>query len=85
MSVLQTASSAISPFFSSLASADESSSSTNSGPKPTLVNEACIEFLITEMVDLMFHTTADSENDREAVFYKLEMLGYQVGQGLVER
>ncbi|CAG8623823.1 4012_t:CDS:2 [Acaulospora morrowiae] len=38
-----------------------------------------------EMADLMFRTTADSENDKEAVFYKLEMLGYQVGQSLVER
>ncbi|CAG8555329.1 2893_t:CDS:2 [Paraglomus brasilianum] len=85
MSVLQTASSAISPFFSSLASAEESPPNNQSGPRPTLVNEACIEFLITEMVDLMFRTTADSENDREAVFYKLELLGYHVGQSLVER
>ncbi|RIB16735.1 NO signaling/Golgi transport ligand-binding domain-containing protein [Gigaspora rosea] len=38
-----------------------------------------------EMVDLMYRTTADSKNDKESVFYKLEVLGYQVGQSLVER
>ncbi|KAH0538727.1 hypothetical protein FGG08_004679 [Glutinoglossum americanum] len=27
----------------------------------------------------------DDEEEREAVFYRLEMLGYRVGQGLVER
>ncbi|GET02472.1 endoplasmic oxidoreductin [Rhizophagus clarus] len=43
------------------------------------------EFLMMEMVDLMYRTTVDSENDKEAVYYKLEMLGYQVGQSLVER
>ena len=95
MSVLQTASSAITPFFTSLASGDDTggmSSSTIIGGssgginfKPTHVNESCLEFLIMEMVDLMYRTTADSENDKEAVYYKLEMLGYQVGQSLVER
>lgn len=91
MSVLQSASSAITPFFSSLASGDDgsttnsTSTSTNEEQKQLFVNEACLEFLIMEMVDLMFRTTTDSENDKEAVFYKLEMLGYQVGQSLVER
>ena len=27
----------------------------------------------------------DEDEEREAVFYRLEMLGYRVGQGLVER
>lgn len=27
----------------------------------------------------------DEEEERDAVFYRLEMLGYRVGQGLVER
>ncbi len=27
----------------------------------------------------------DDEEERDAVFYRLEMLGYRVGQGLVER
>ena len=27
----------------------------------------------------------DEEEEREAVFYRLEMLGYRVGQGLAER
>jgi len=90
MSVLQSASSAITPFFSSLASGDDgsttnSTTSSNEEQKQLFVNEACLEFLIMEMVDLMFRTTTDSENDKEAVFYKLEMLGYQVGQSLVER
>ncbi|CAG8507810.1 10573_t:CDS:2 [Cetraspora pellucida] len=89
MSVLQSASSAITPFFTSLASGDDSSTSTTfttgGSTKPILVNESCLEFLMMEMVDLMYRTTADSENDKESVFYKLEVLGYQVGQSLVER
>ena len=94
MSVLQTASSAITPFFTSLASGEDTTgvpgsiiggSGGNMGVKPTHVNESCLEFLIMEMVDLMYRTTVDSENDKEAVYYKLEMLGYQVGQSLVER
>ena len=97
MSVLQTASSAITPFFTSLASGDDTTTGTassilgggvgniNVNFKPTYVNESCLEFLIMEMVDLMYRTTVDSENDKEAVYYKLEMLGYQVGRSLVER
>ena len=102
MSVLQTASSAITPFFTSLSSGDDTTGGTvtnlsgssiigGSGGnmsinfKPTHVNESCLEFLIMEMVDLMYRTTVDSENDKEAVYYKLEVLGYQVGQSLVER
>lgn len=27
----------------------------------------------------------DEDEERDAVFYRLEMLGYRVGQGLVER
>ena len=27
----------------------------------------------------------DEEEERDAVFFRLEMLGYRVGQGLVER
>lgn len=27
----------------------------------------------------------DEEEERDAVFYRLEMLGYRVGQGMVER
>ncbi|CAG8532241.1 12113_t:CDS:2 [Funneliformis caledonium] len=106
MSVLQTASSAITPFFTSLASGDDTMSGGGTAPnssgsttsilggfsgigninvKPSQVNESCLEFLFMEMVDLMFRTTADSENDKEAVYYKLEVLGYQVGQSLVEK
>ncbi|CAI2172292.1 9805_t:CDS:2 [Funneliformis geosporum] len=106
MSVLQTASSAITPFFTSLASGDDNMSGGGTAPnssgsttsilggfsgigninlRPSQVNESCLEFFIMEMVDLMFRTTADSENDKEAVYYKLEVLGYQVGQSLVEK
>ncbi len=31
------------------------------------------------------HGRLDEEEEREAVFYRLESLGYRVGQGLVER
>ena len=30
-------------------------------------------------------TKMDEEEERDAVFFRLEMLGYRVGQGLVER
>ncbi|RUO96120.1 transport protein particle component-domain-containing protein [Jimgerdemannia flammicorona] len=64
-------------------SVDDSSSALLASQR--FVSEACLEFLIMETVDTMFRTTLDAETDREAVFYKLEMLGYRVGQSLVER
>jgi len=72
--------SAIVPFFTSSAETDSASS-----PSSSIVNESCLQFLIMEMVDMMFRSTADSETDKEAVYYKLELLGYHVGQSLVER
>ncbi|RUS20943.1 hypothetical protein BC937DRAFT_93987 [Endogone sp. FLAS-F59071] len=63
--------------------ADDSSSSSSASQR--YVNESCLEFLVMETVDTMFRTTLDAESDREAVFSKLEMLGYRVGQSLVER
>jgi len=62
-----------------------------------LINETCFEFLSIEMVDYVMRTTpsgppgaaanpdAGSNAGSEAVFYKLERLGFRVGQRLVER
>jgi hypothetical protein len=50
-----------------------------------LVNESCLDFLMMELVDAMCRTAIDEDTDREVIFYKLEMLGYRVGQSLVER
>lgn len=49
------------------------------------VNESCLDFLMMELVDAMCRTALDEDTDREVIFYKLEMLGYRVGQSLVER
>ncbi|KAG0186878.1 Trafficking protein particle complex subunit 6B [Apophysomyces sp. BC1034] len=54
--------------------------------QPRLVSESCVDFLLIEMVDSICRTaTTEAEADSEAVFYKLETLGYAVGQRLVER
>lgn len=65
-----------------------------SDPHATFLNSSCLDFLLIELVP-MAHRMADElsipsekmdeEERREAVFYRLEVLGYRVGQGLVER
>ncbi|KAM3588777.1 hypothetical protein VKS41_001215 [Umbelopsis sp. WA50703] len=56
-----------------------------SGNTGKLVNESCLDFLMMELVDAMCRSALDEDIDREVVFYKLEMLGYRVGQSLVEK
>ncbi|KAJ3014707.1 Trafficking protein particle complex subunit 33 [Thoreauomyces humboldtii] len=53
-----------------------------------LLAESSLDFLIVEMVDLMHRSPSDTdttETDKEAAYFKLETLGYQVGMALVER
>ncbi|ORX83856.1 transport protein particle component [Basidiobolus meristosporus CBS 931.73] len=57
----------------------------DTGRQKKQVNSSALDLLIIEMVDLMFRTTTNSETDKESVYYKLEQLGYRVGQALVER
>ncbi|KAJ3049008.1 Trafficking protein particle complex subunit 33 [Rhizophlyctis rosea] len=49
------------------------------------VSEAALDFLIIEMVQQMHQSPDETENDKEASYFKLETLGYRVGAALVER
>lgn len=49
------------------------------------VSETCMDLLLIEMVDTICRTTAAESADSEAKFYKLDSLGFAVGQRLVER
>jgi hypothetical protein len=63
-------------------------------PNATFLNSAALDFLLIEIVPLAKRIAADvsppgepleAEEEREATFYRLEQLGFKVGQGLVER
>jgi hypothetical protein len=69
-----------------------------SDPSATFLNSSCLDLLLIELVPMAYRlanelqTGSDRElpavgedEERDAVFYRLEMLGYRVGQGLVER
>ena len=68
-----------------------------SDPNATFLNSSALDLLLIEIVPLArrlaVHTTnategegtADEDEQREAMFYRLEQLGFKVGQGLVER
>lgn len=70
-----------------------------SDPHATFLNSTCLDLLLIELVPLarrlsreLSPTTAatsnkplDDDEEREAVFYRLDALGHKVGQGLVER
>ncbi|KAJ3330412.1 Trafficking protein particle complex subunit 33 [Blyttiomyces sp. JEL0837] len=49
------------------------------------VAESCIDFLLMEMVNQMHGTSAESQDDKEAAYFKLETLGYRVGMAIAER
>ncbi|KAI7866052.1 transport protein particle component [Spinellus fusiger] len=69
-----------------MAALDENTLHGNYPHQPRLLNESCIDFFLMEMVDTICRTAStENETDSEAVFYKLETLGYAVGQRLVER
>lgn len=69
-----------------------------SDPQATFLNSSCFDLLLIEMVPFAYrlaqqltversgaNTQVDEEEQREAVFRRLDALGYRVGQGLVER
>jgi hypothetical protein len=64
------------------------------------VSASCLDFLLIELVPMAYRltnelelaarqqeteTVMDEEDERGAVFWRLERIGYRVGQGLVER
>lgn len=66
----------------------------SSDPHATFLNSAALDLLFIEIVPLSHRIanislnsvgTPDEEEEREAMFYKLDTLGFRVGQGLVER
>ena len=50
-----------------------------------LVADSALDLLVVEMVDLMHRLPTETENDKEAAYFKLENLGYRVGVAMVER
>ncbi|KAI4235139.1 MAG: hypothetical protein L6R40_006538 [Gallowayella cf. fulva] len=69
-----------------------------SDPYATFLNSSCFDLLLIEMVPQAYRLAeelsvtrdggskqVDEEEQREAVFRRLDGLGYRVGQGLVER
>ena len=66
-------------------------------PRTRFLSTSCLDFLIIELVpmaerlsrDLLNDTDdgklPDDEETREAMFFRLESLGYRVGQGITER
>lgn len=71
-----------------------SSINVSSDPHARLVSTSCLDFLLIELVPmaerLAKELSADDriledEEIRETTFFRLESLGYRVGQGLVER
>ncbi|KAL8771354.1 MAG: hypothetical protein Q9209_003260 [Squamulea sp. 1 TL-2023] len=69
-----------------------------SDPHATFLNSICFDLLLIEMVPLAYRMAeqmanarsggsaqVDEEEQRGAVFRRLDALGYRVGQGLVER
>lgn len=67
-------------------------------PYASFLNASCMDLLLIEMVPMAYRLAeelavlgtdgvkrVDEEEQREAAFRRLELLGYRVGQGLVER
>lgn len=69
----------------------------SSDPHASFLNSTALDLLLIEIVPLARRLATevsaatspepleDEEEEREAMFYRLEQLGYKVGQGLVER
>lgn len=68
-----------------------------SDPSATFLNSSCLDLLMIELVPMAYRVVREVElpslssapqepdEERDAVFFRLESLGYRVGQGLVER
>lgn len=73
---------------------DASSSPSATDPGARAVSSSCFDFLLIELVPMAerlakeLSTTENEPEDseiRETTFFRLESLGYRVGQGLAER
>ena len=74
---------------------DASSTTPNvSDPRDHLVGASCLDFLLIELVPMAERIAKDlaaedrlldDEETKETAFFRLESLGYRVGQGLAER
>ncbi|KAL4958827.1 transport protein particle component-domain-containing protein [Aspergillus stella-maris] len=74
---------------------DASSTTPNvSDPRDRLVGASCLDFLLIELVPMAERIAKDlaaedrlldDEETKETAFFRLESLGYRVGQGLAER
>lgn len=71
-----------------------SSQLTASDPHSRFLSATCLDFLLIELVPMAERlvkesrgdeTGPDDEEARESTFFRLESLGYRVGQGLAER
>ncbi|KAL4801731.1 transport protein particle component-domain-containing protein [Aspergillus unguis] len=69
-------------------------SSTNPDTSERLLSASCLDFLLIELVPMAERIAKDlategrlldDEETRETAFFRLELLGYRVGQGLAER
>ncbi len=65
-----------------------------SDPHATFFNASCLDFLLIELVPLAYRLAtelsesdekSDDEERNDVAYRRLELLGYRVGQGLVER
>ncbi|KAK3989496.1 trafficking protein particle complex subunit 6B [Cladorrhinum sp. PSN332] len=70
----------------------------SSDPSARFLSASALDFLLIEMVPMAYRVTnelstsqtqqtaqLEEDEEREAVFFRLESIGYRVGQGLVER
>jgi hypothetical protein len=72
---------------------DASASLPISDPNARALSSSCFDFLLIELVpmaerlakDLATQENPEDEEVRESTYFRLESLGYRVGQGLAER
>ncbi|KAJ5578846.1 Trafficking protein particle complex subunit 6B [Penicillium hetheringtonii] len=73
---------------------DASASLTISDPNARALSSSCFDFLLIELVPMAERiakdlatdeTEPDDEEVRESTYFRLDTLGYRVGQGLAER
>lgn len=72
----------------------DSTSPSNADPNARVFSSSCFDFLLIELVPMAERMAkelategqeAEDEEVRETIFFRLESLGYRVGQGLAER
>ncbi|OZJ05931.1 hypothetical protein BZG36_01208 [Bifiguratus adelaidae] len=51
----------------------------------SLVSESCMDFLLPEILNMMYRTNHAEDIENDAIYYKLESLGFTVGQSLAEK